>query len=175
MQLRPATAADAPALGTFGRHAFVAAFGHCYAKADLDPFLEQVYGEAGVRAELLDPQVRVQLAVDDEGIAGFCKMKLVPGWPEHARGRRPVQLSQLYVDPARTGQAIGARLMDWALAMARGHGADEIQLSVWSENFGGQRFYRRYGFEKVADIAFWVTNHRDDEHLYSLLIEACQP
>jgi ribosomal protein S18 acetylase RimI-like enzyme len=116
----------------------------------------------------------VQLAIDDQGIAGFCKMNLSPGWPEHARASNPVQLSQLYVDPMRTGQAIGARLMDWALDLAREHGADEIQLSVWSENFGGQRFYQRYGFVKVADIDFWVTNHRDDEHLYSLLLGACQ-
>lgn len=171
MDLRPATPEDALALGAFGRNAFVAAFGHCYARADLDPFLERVYGEAGVLADIADPSVRIQLAVDDDGIAGFCKMKLEAGWPDHARGNRPVQLSQLYVDPARTGQAIGARLMDWALDMARSHGADEIQLSVWSENFGGQRFYERYGFEKVADIDFWVTNHRDEEFLYALFLD----
>ncbi len=168
MHLRPATIDDTLALGTFGRLAFVAAFGHCYATADLDPFLEQVYGEAGVSADLVDPLTRVQLAVDDAGIAGFCKMKLSPGWPEYARGSNAVQLSQLYVDPARTGQAIGAKLMDWALDLARGHGADEVQLSVWSENFGGHRFYERYGFAKVADIDFWVTNHRDEEFLYAL-------
>lgn len=173
MRLRPATPTDALALGRFGRHAFVAAFGHCYASADLDPFLERVYGEAGVRADLADPLIRIQLAVDDAGIAGFCKIRLSPGWPEHARGRNPVQLSQLYVDPARTGQEIGARLMDWALAASREHGADEVQLSVWSENFGGQRFYQRRGFAMVADIEFWVTNHRDEELLFSLLLGAC--
>ena len=174
MELRPATPDDALALGLFGRDAFVAAFGHCYDSADLDPFLEKVYGEAGVRADLATPLIRVQLAIDDQGIAGFCKMNLSTGWPEHGRGTKPVQLSQLYVDPLRTGQAIGARLMDWALDLARANGADEVQLSVWSENFGGQRFYQRYGFVKVADINFWVTNHRDDEHLYSLLLGACQ-
>lgn len=175
MHLRPATIDDALALGMFGCHAFVTAFGHCYARADLDPFVERVYGEAGVRGDIADPLVRIQLAVDRKGIAGFCKMKLSPGWPEHAQGGKPVQLMQLYVDPARTGQAIGAKLMDWALDMARGHGADEVQLSVWSENFGGHRFYERYGFAKVADIDFWVTNHRDEEFLFSLILDDCQP
>jgi len=174
MQLRPATPDDAPALGAFGRHAFVAAFGHCYASADLDPFLEQVYSEVATRADLANPDMRIQLATDDAGIAGYCKMGLSPGWPEHARGSSPVTLHRLYVDPLRTGQAIGGRLMDWALDLARADGADEVQLSVWSENFGGQRFYQRYGFVKVADIDFWVTNHRDEEHLYSLLLDACQ-
>jgi ribosomal protein S18 acetylase RimI-like enzyme len=170
MELRRATLADAAQLAAFGRQAFVAAFGHCYAKADLDPFLEQVYGLEATRADLADPQMRVQLAVDGTGIAGYCLISLAPGWPMHARGKKPVTLHRLYVDPARTGQAIGARLMDWAIAAAREFGADEIQLSVWSENFGGQRFYARHGFEKVADIEFRVTNHLDEEFLFSVAL-----
>ena len=58
--------------------------------------------------------------------------------------------------------------MDWALAEARRWGADAMQLNVFSENFGAQRFYARYGFAKIADISFWVGNHRDDEFLYQL-------
>ena len=56
--------------------------------------------------------------------------------------------------------------MDWAVeeSIARGH--DAIQLSVWSENFGGQRFYQRYGFAKIADIDFLVGEQVDDEFLY---------
>jgi ribosomal protein S18 acetylase RimI-like enzyme len=60
--------------------------------------------------------------------------------------------------------------MDWAIAEARAWGADALQLSVFSENFGAQRFYQRYGFEHVADIDFWVGNHRDDEVLYEFAL-----
>ena len=56
----------------------------------------------------------------------------------------------------------------WELAEARRWGADAVQLSVFSENFGAQRFYHRYGFTHVADIDFWVGNHRDHEFLYEL-------
>jgi diamine N-acetyltransferase len=170
MDLRLATPDDAAELGAFGAQAFVAAFGHCYAKADLDPFLEKVYGEAGVLADIDDPLTHIMLACDADGIAGFCKLRMAPDYPEHVRGKKPVELRQLYVDPERTGQAIGATLMDWALGAARAHGADEIQLSVWSENYSGQRFYARYGFEKIADIDFWVTNHRDAEFLFGLML-----
>jgi len=171
MELRRATPEDAAALGAFGRRAFVAAFGHCYVRADLEPFLDRVYGKESLCAEMADPRTHIMLACDASGIAGFCKMRMVPGWPEHSRGHNAVELKQLYVDPARTGQAIGAPLMDWALAAARELGADEIQLSVWSENFGGQRFYARYGFERIADIEFWVTNHRDEEYLFALMLD----
>ena len=83
---------------------------------------------------------------------------------------RPVFLSQLYCAADMTGHGLGAALMDWAIDEARAWRADALQLSVFSENFGAQRFYQRYGFTKVADIDFWVGNHRDDEFLYELAL-----
>ena len=61
-------------------------------------------------------------------------------------------------------------LIEWAIGEAQARGCDAVQLSVFSENFGAQRFYERYGFKKVADIDFWVGNHRDDEFLYELAL-----
>ena len=58
--------------------------------------------------------------------------------------------------------------MDWAIGEARSWGADAITLSVFSENYGAQRFYQRIGFAHVADIFFWVGSKRDDEFLYEL-------
>lgn len=58
--------------------------------------------------------------------------------------------------------------MNRVLAEARDWSADAMQLSVFSENRGAQRFYRRYGFEHIADIDFWVGGHRDHEFLYEL-------
>lgn len=92
------------------------------------------------------------------------------GWPGHARGSNAIELKQLYTDPARTGGGIGASLMDWALGEARAFRADEVQLSVWSENHGAQRFYARYGFTKIADIEFWVGDQCDAEFLFALML-----
>ena len=52
--------------------------------------------------------------------------------------------------------------------MARERGHDAVLLSVYSENFGAQRFYQRYGFGKIADITFQVGDHFDPEFLYEL-------
>ena len=84
------------------------------------------------------------------------------------RPERPVFLSQLYCHPDFTSRGLSAALIEWVIAEARRWGADAVQLSVFSENFGAQKFYHRYGFEKVADIDFWVGNHRDHEFLYEL-------
>src|SRR3546814_18602794 len=43
--LRPAVAADAPALAQLGRESFCAAFGHLYRADDLGPFLHEAFDE----------------------------------------------------------------------------------------------------------------------------------
>jgi ribosomal protein S18 acetylase RimI-like enzyme len=170
MILRDALPDDAPALAELGRASFCAAFEHLYAPADLKAFLDQVYTPAAVAGEIADPAIMHQLA-EDEGtgaLTGFIKLKYPGGYPGYSDAANPLTLGQLYTAPARTGEGIGAALMDWALAKARALGADAVQLSVWSENFGAQRFYQRYGFAHIADIDFYVGNHRDDEFLYEL-------
>ena len=167
MILRPAFPEDVPALAALGRDSFVAAFGHLYREEDLNAFLVQCYAPEAVAQEIADPALDHCLAVNADGsLAGFCKIKFPSGYAEYSDARRPMALQQLYTDPARTGQGVGAMLMEWALAEARKLDADAVQLSVWAENFGAQKFYARYGFAKIADIDFYVGSQRDEEFLF---------
>ncbi|MEJ2410455.1 MAG: GNAT family N-acetyltransferase [Novosphingobium sp.] len=167
MELRRAVPADAAALAELGARSFIVKFGHLYRSEDLENFLSESHTEAKAAKEIADPGMRVMLAEDDGKLLGYCKLVMVCGWPQHAGGQKAIELKQLYTDPDATGRGIGARLMDWALEEAGGFGADEIQLSVYSDNPGAQKFYRRYGFEKAADIHFLVGEQRDEEFLFT--------
>jgi diamine N-acetyltransferase len=168
MILRPALLTDVEPLARLGRESFCAKFGHLYDPADLQAFLEQVYSVEAVENEITGQTCIHQLAAADGELVGYCKLRQPSGYEEHSDAARPIALSQLYTSPGRTGSGIGTALMDWALAEARRRRCDAVQLSVWSGNEGAQRFYERYGFRKIADIDFWVGNHRDDEYLYEL-------
>ena len=111
------------------------------------------------------------------GAGRFLKLGLTCGFPEHARGQRVIELKQLYTAPNATGLGIGGALMDWAMAEFAARGADEVQISVYTENHGAHRFYPRYGFEKVADITFEVGDHVDPEYLFArhALVRALNP
>ena len=171
MILRAMHRDDVPEMARFARHSFVEKFGHIYHPDDLSSFLDKVYSHAAIAGELADPKLVFHLATDESGtLAGYCKIALASGFPEHARGSRAMELKQLYTDPARTGQGIGGRLMAWAMTQFDAHGGDEVHISVWSENYGAQRFYERYGFTKLADVDFWVGNHRDHEFLYARML-----
>lgn len=168
MILRPAAERDVPALSGLGRDSFCAAFGNLYDPADLSRFLASVYSQDAIAREIADPEFIHCLAEREGKLIGFCKLKM-PGWyGEYSSAANPISLGQLYVDPSLIDKGVGAALMEWALDEARARKADAIQLSVWSGNYGAQRFYARYGFSKIADIDFWVGNHRDDEYLYEL-------
>jgi ribosomal protein S18 acetylase RimI-like enzyme len=168
--LRPAIPADAPVLAELGRASFVAAFGHLYKPEDLAQFLAGYRTPEKFREHLADPPTLIQLAEEDGRLAAYCLIVRGQAFEERPEPRpgRPVFVSQLYCDPAMTGRGLGAALHERANAEARAWSADAVQLSVFSGNTGAQRYYRRYGFEHVADIDFWVGNHRDHEFLYEL-------
>ncbi len=170
ISMRPAESFDVPALSRLATDSFVAKFGHLYRPLDLSAFLAEAMSEAAIAAELANPHRLYRLAEIEGRLAGYCKLGLACGFPQHARSAHVLELKQLYTDPEMTGHRIGSALMDWAMAECAARGAEEIQLSVYCDNTGAQRFYKRYGFDKVADVHFWVGAHRDDEFLYSRLL-----
>jgi ribosomal protein S18 acetylase RimI-like enzyme len=168
MILRPATLADAPALAQLGAETFIAAFGDLYSEADLTAFLAQVHAPGPVAEEIAGTSCTHCLAEVDGALVAYCKLRYPSHYVAYSGAANPIELGQLYALPGYTGAGIGAKLMDWALGVARERGHDAVLLSVYSENFGAQRFYQRYGFAKIADITFQVGDQLDPEFLYEL-------
>jgi ribosomal protein S18 acetylase RimI-like enzyme len=172
MILRPISLADLDALVPLSRRAFIDAFGHLYAAEDLAAFLDTYRAPGRFAAMIEDPDAMVMGAYVEGALAGYCTMQFGKGFEERSEPRpaKPAMLGQLYCSADATGKGIGAALLEQAIEAARERECDALQLSVYSENFGAQRFYQRYGFRHVADIDFWVGNHRDDEFLYELTL-----
>lgn len=170
VSLRPAGPDDAPALAALARESFVAAFEHLYRQDDLAAFLAEHKTAERYGRVLRDSGTRIQLAEAAGALAGYCQLRHPSGLASKSDASNPIELQQLYTAPAMTGRGIGAALMEWALETARELGCDAVQLSVFSGNFGAQRFYQRYGFAKIADIEFWVGSQCDHEFLYQLAL-----
>ncbi|WP_086617957.1 GNAT family N-acetyltransferase [Erythrobacter tepidarius] len=166
MIYRPATLADAPALAALGAQTFIAAFGHLYTPENLAAFLAQVHSPRPVAEEIAGNECTHRLVEHEGKLVAYCKLRYPSQYAALSDARNPLELGQLYALPSHTGQGIGAKLMDWALEQARAGGHDAMLLSVYSENYGAQRFYERYGFGKIADITFRVGEHYDPEFLY---------
>jgi GNAT superfamily N-acetyltransferase len=157
---RDATPADAPSLAKLGAESFTATFGHLYAPDDLALFLQN-HTPAAWAAELANPAFAVRIAEAEGEPIGYAKLG-PPQLPFTPSGT-PAELRQLYVLGPWHGGGVAAALMDWVIATARSRDADELFLSVFTDNHRARKFYARYGFEPVGTYAFMVGTHADED------------
>lgn len=163
-RLRRAGPDDADTLAALSAATFSQTFGHLYRPRDLSAFLHQAFAVERQREHLVDPQQAVWL-LEDGGravglaVAGPCRLphaEVAPGDGE---------LRRLYLLASHQGRGHGGRLMQAAMDWLLRAGPRTLWLGVWSENHGAQRFYRRWGFERVGEYLFEVGQARDREFI----------
>lgn len=160
---RDATPADGALLGGIARATFLETFGHLYSREDLAIFLQQG-SDAAYAAELAEPELDARFAMLGEVPIGFTKISPLK-LPAPTNGRKPWELRQLYVFKPWQGAGIADELTRWAITQARARGAEDLWLSVYSENPRGRRFYARHGFIEVAPYHFQVGSQADEDIL----------
>jgi GNAT superfamily N-acetyltransferase len=157
---RDTTADDAAALDRIFDISFCDTFAHLYRSEDLDAFLSS-FGVADWQAQLSDPAYAFRIAEADGEPVGFVKLGPVE-IPVEAAGPA-ILLDQLYVLKEHHGTGIAQGLIEWALGEALRRRAEELYLTVFTENHRARRFYERYGFEAVGRYDFMVGSHADED------------
>jgi len=157
---RIATDSDAEALAKLGVQTFTDTFGHLYQPSDLELFLQNHSPSNWVR-ELNDPAFEVRVAERNGKMVGYVKLG-PPHLPFEPRGEA-AELRQLYVVEEAKGQGIADELIRWVIDRARDLRADNLYLSVFTDNHRARRFYEKYGFEPEGTYAFMVGTHADED------------
>lgn len=158
LHFRIAGPEDALTLSELGQRTFTETFGHLYRPEDLAAFLEN-HSAARWQQELADPRFIVRLGEAGGEAAAFVKLG-PPSLPLDLRAST-VELRQFYILKPWHGIGAAQDMMAWALAEARRRGAEEIALSVFTDNHRARAFYRRQGFEEVGTYRFMVGTHVD--------------
>jgi ribosomal protein S18 acetylase RimI-like enzyme len=160
-----ASSADVPTLARLAAHTFVETFGHLYRPQDLQAFLATSRSEARYARMLTDPRIAMWLAkLPDAGaigyaIAGPCKLPVENLEPQAG------EIMELYIRSEYHGRQLGTRLLETAIEWLETESFAPLYVGVWSENFGAQRLYQRYGFRKVGEYGFPVGEHVDLEYI----------
>lgn len=164
-RVRRATDQDAAELARVAEITFMETWAHLYPAADVTAYVASAYSQEACLEKLADSRMAYWLA-HAEGqpavgfaLAGYCKLP-VPGL-ELSAG----ELRQLYVRSAYQNQRLGTLLFDAALEWLEAH-YSPLYVGVWSENYGAQRFYGRYGFVKVGEYGFPVGKTVDREFIF---------
>ena len=166
MRVRRAGPDDAAELAALGARTFVESFGHLYSPEDLQAFLDESHAQAAYAKLLDNPAYALWLACGDDGTAVGYALAGPAGLPHADLKPGDGELKRLYMRADAQGGGIGARMFEQALAWLEREGPRTVWISVWSENYGAQRFYGRYGFEKAGEYEFIVGQQRDREFIY---------
>jgi diamine N-acetyltransferase len=162
--LRRARIEDASALAQLTRATFTETFGHLYPPEDLAEYITTTCTPAVCRGAIEDPRMAYWVIGPEAGppvgfaLAGYCKL------PVQNLESNAGELRQLYVLSSHQNQRLGAKLFEAALAWMEQH-YSPLYIGVWSENYGAQRFYSRYGFTKVGEYGFPVGKTVDHEFI----------
>ncbi|KAG0311475.1 hypothetical protein BGZ97_011860 [Linnemannia gamsii] len=165
INIRQATPEDASVLAELGALTFTHTFGQMYTPKDLQDFLVTTYTVEKHLVPLKDARESFWLLEDENGQAmafgwvGACKL------PVANLESNAGEVKRLYVHPDHQGKKLGSRLFKRMLEWLEDEGFEHLYIGVWSENYGAQRLYARYGFNKFSEYEFAVGNHLDREFI----------
>ncbi len=155
MQIRHATVADAQAIARLGIITYTDTFGHTYSPEDLHAFLESAYSVEYFIEVLSNPRQNIFVADDNGLLIGYAQMG--PCALPHAEASLSQgELKRMYVLKSHHNRGLGKQLLELSLEWLEQHFPGPLWIGVWSENFGAQRLYARYGFHKVGEYGFKV-------------------
>lgn len=162
--IRRAVASDAQTLAVLGAATFTETFGHLYPPQDLQSFLDEAHTARSWAQKLADPRRATWIAALDASAVGFitvgaCKL------PVENLQSTAGEIQQLYVLARHHNLRLGTQLMSRGLEWLEAEGHAPLYIGVWSENYGAQRFYGRYGFSKVGEYGFPVGGTVDREFI----------
>lgn len=146
IEIRPASRQDLPALGALRAQV------HALHARLLPDFFQP---EDDRRAMILERDAWAEILVACAGVEvrGYIVVKIVDTpWDPAMTPRRRAHVEVLVVDEAHRREGIGARLMNEAARWARGRGASEVVLTVWTDNHEAEGFYRSLGYEPIARV-----------------------
>jgi diamine N-acetyltransferase len=149
---------DADRLSRLAALTFRAAYEADLAGPALDRYIADHYSPANQAAELADERLTYLIVELAGEMIGFALLRTDEHHPAIS-GERPVMLSQIYLDPTRTGGGIGSTLMRRCLAEASAASHDTMWLGVWERNARAIAFYERWGFRAVGEMVFDFAGH----------------
>ncbi len=164
-KIRRATLDDASTLAELGRVTFIEAFGHLYTPGDLQAFIDESHSVAAYARALGDLDYALWLAEHDGVAIGYAQAGPC-GLPHAEVQPGDGELKRLYLLRSAQNSGVGLALLQVALDWLERDGARALWISVWSENYGAQRFYGRHGFEHAGEYEFIVGEQRDREFIY---------
>lgn len=152
-RFRRASEQDAQALAAFAELTFRDTYTRFNTPENMQAHCERSFGEAIQRAEIGDAGRESWLAEIDGQLVSFAQLTLESPCPS-LENIRAIEILRFYVDASQHGKGLAQDMMKQLVDRSTALGADVVWLSVWNENPRAIAFYKKCGFEHIADKTF---------------------
>ncbi|WP_439468726.1 GNAT family N-acetyltransferase [Blastomonas fulva] len=151
--LRRATPQDGPKLALLGAATFLTAFAADHPGQALVDHCAHEHGVQRYADWLANPDYAFWMIETPLG-APLGYAMLCPPEIDITPDPGALELKRIYTLPGWQGAGMGRRLIEAVIAEAKARGAPSLYLCVYTVNLAAQRFYARFGFEKVGQQKF---------------------
>ena len=155
-------------IAELAQQTFSESHGHSASKDDINNFILKTYNTETIRKEFENKQVAYHLIYDNQALAGFSKIELQS--PHlNISDKNITKLDRIYLLEAFQGKQLGAKLLDFNIALSKKQHQNGIWLVVWTENNKAVNFYKKMGFEIAGAYDFQISEtHSNPNHVMYL-------
>jgi GNAT superfamily N-acetyltransferase len=151
--IRLADKNDAAAIAAISRKTFYDTFAAHNTAEDMQLFMDNVFTEPALVAEVGAEGNIFLVAVADGDMVGYARLREAPP-PAGLEDAAAIELARLYSLQSMIGKGVGKALMQQCVDTARKLKKQVLWLGVWEHNHRAIDFYTKWGFEKFAEHDF---------------------
>lgn len=153
---------------------FTQTFAHTCSEEDMTLYLNTHFTLEHILAELNNPNKRFLIAYDTTDTlsssskgkcAGFAQLTIGSSEPCVEDIPDKVELQRIYVDSEHHGSGLARLLMNAALSVAKSEGYKNIWLGVMQGNTRAEKFYQKFGFERVGQHDFYLGSDKQTDDI----------
>lgn len=153
ISIRQAEIADVQIICALGVTTFYEAYCLQDDSRDLANYVLESFSAEQIERELEDKDSTFFIAEVEGCAVGYAKMR-ENSQAECLRGANTVEIQRIYILEKLKGVGVGNALMQGCFAEARRKNYESVWLGVWERNLSAQKFYQKYGFQKVGELTF---------------------
>ncbi len=165
--IQPATVAEVFALRQLSIDTFVDTYNIYNTPENMQLYIETYFNVQRLTDEINNNNVQYYLAVVDNALIGYIKMRTEDTPPE-LEGVKHIEIERIYVSPNYKGLKIGKRLIEHAATIAHQQQFDILWLGVWEKNENAIAFYKKQGFTIFGDHDFVLGTDKQRDWLMKI-------
>ena len=165
--IRLAKKEEAKAIGELAAQTFTETFEWYNTAENMREYNESHFKPEQILAEIEDPNSIMYVALIDDVIIGYAKLKSSEAPPE-LNAASHIEIERLYVSKKFHDKKVGLALMNTCIEEAKKKNIAVIWLGVWEQNPRAINFYIRIGFQKFGSHIFQLGDDAQIDYLMKL-------